>query len=89
MSDTPALTCARCGSDQIVEDAKVEDHITADRRVSLEVMIGYRKASALLPEKPQRFPLCGRIWGAWGFTELYVLDPYMLCTAGPGITRMV
>ncbi len=89
MSDTPALTCARCGSDQIVEDAKVEDHITADRRVSLEVMIGYRKASALLPEKPQRFPLSARICGSCGFTELYVEDPEKLWTAAQRITREV
>ncbi|MFT5681015.1 MAG: putative nucleic-acid-binding Zn-ribbon protein [Myxococcota bacterium] len=87
MSADTTPTCARCGSDRIIEDAKVEDRITADRRVSLEVMIGYRKAGSLLPEKPQRFPLTARICGACGFTEMYVADPEKLWKAAGKLTR--
>ncbi len=84
-ADTP--TCARCGSDRVVEDAKVEDRITADRRVSLEVMIGYRKSGTMLPEKPQRFPLTARICGSCGYTDLYVADPVKLWSAARKLTR--
>ncbi|MDG1483761.1 MAG: hypothetical protein P8R54_29490 [Myxococcota bacterium] len=86
---TETLTCSRCGSDRIIDDAKVEDRITADRRASLDVMIGYRKASMLQPEKPQRFPLAARICGSCGYTELYVVDPDRMWSASKKLTRKV
>ncbi len=84
---TETLTCGRCGSDRIIDDAKVEDRVTADRRASLDVMIGYRKASMLQPEKPQRFPLAARICGSCGYTELYVVDPDRMWSASKKRTR--
>ena len=84
---TDASTCGRCGSDRIVSDARVEDRVTADRRAPLDVMIGYRKASMLQPEKAQRFPLTARICGSCGYTELYVVNPDRLWSASKKLTR--
>ena len=80
-------TCARCGGDRIIADARVEDRVTVDRRVALEVMIGYRKASALLPDKPQRFPILAKICGSCGFAEMYVADPEKMWRASKKLTR--
>ena len=87
MSTTPDSTCARCGSDKIIEDAKVEDRVTVDRRVSLEVMIGYRKGGTLMPDRPQRFALRAKICGNCGFAEMFVADPGKLWSAAKKIAR--
>ena len=70
--------CARCGSDKIIEDAKVEDHISAGRRVALEVMIGHQKGSGMRVNRPVRVPIKARICGECGFTEMYVSEPARL-----------
>ena len=74
--------CPRCGSDRIIEDAKIEDRVTPDRRSSLEVLIGYRKGSGLLsPTRPMRFQLRARICGKCGHTEMFVAEPEKLWRA--------
>jgi len=82
----PAL-CDRCGSDKLIEDAKVEDHITAGRRVALEVMIGHQKGSGMRGDKPVRVPIKARICGECGFTELYVSEPARLWRLAQKINR--
>lgn len=82
-----AATCTRCGSDKIIEDAKIEDRISMDRRVSLEVLIGYRPTGGMRADQPQRFPLTARICGSCGFTEMFVSDPDRLWRAAQRVTR--
>ena len=82
-----AETCARCGSDKIIDDARVEDRISMDRRVSLEVMIGYRDTGGLRNQKPERFPIRARICGNCGFTEMYVAEPEKMWRASQRVTR--
>ena len=68
-------TCARCGSDKIIDNAKVEDHISAGRRAALEVLIGHQEIGGIRGYKPVRFSLKARICGACGFTDMYVSEP--------------
>ena len=80
-------SCTQCGSDKIIDDAKIEDRLTADRRGPLEVLIGYRSVGALLPDRPERFALRARVCGECGFAEMFVADPAKAWAAWKKVNR--
>ena len=84
MSETRA--CARCGSTDLIPDAKVEDR-TDHVRHELEVLVGHRHPDALVFTDPIRAELRAEICGHCGHVALFVRDPEALWAAWKSAPR--
>ena len=78
MSDE--LACAKCGSTQIVPQARILDH--GDGNVAREAQVGvYRKPDAMFFKGHVKVQLFAKVCGECGFTEFYAKDPTTLYEA--------
>jgi predicted nucleic-acid-binding Zn-ribbon protein len=74
-----SATCVKCGSTDIVLNARVMDrshHGENDLRVRVDA-----DPNALLFTGTERCPLEARVCGQCGYTELYATDPATLLAA--------
>jgi predicted nucleic-acid-binding Zn-ribbon protein len=74
MGTVMGMTCAKCGSSEILPDVPIVSNVDNFSAVPVSGL-AYRKPDARVFRGPVPHRLLARVCGACGFTELYIEDP--------------